>query len=105
MRRWRKMTWTILVWTGLIVAWMVSAGGSTADEASKCTDSTFLSAADCETATSAGGGLAIMLIGFVGFVGFVALALVWFMTRPKQVQQVLVLTPEQAAKLEYGQAE
>ena len=34
---------------------------------------------------------------------FVALALVWFMTRPKQVQQVVVMTPEQAAQLQQQQ--
>jgi hypothetical protein len=94
------MTWVILVWTGLIVAWMVSAGNSTADSAASCTDDAYLSAQDCADATNVGGGLAIMFIGFVGFIGFVALALVWFMTRPKQVQKVYVVSPEQAAQLE-----
>lgn len=74
MRRWRKMTWALWVWTVLIVVWMVSGAAS-----NNCGDEEAYRDA-CE----AGTGIGVALIGVLGFMGFVALSLIWFMTRPKQ---------------------
>lgn len=100
MRKWRKMTWAIFVWTGLIVAWMIGGASAVSNEADKCaTDpsvtSGILSKQDCIDATTAGGGIGIALIGFIGFVGFVALAIVWFMTKPKEKIIVVVQSNEE----------
>jgi hypothetical protein len=90
MRHWRKMTWAILAWTALIVIWMVAGGSSASSTASDCaTDpsvtSGILTKQECIDASNVGTGLGVLFVGFIGFVGFVALALVWFMTKPKQV--------------------
>lgn len=77
MRRWRKMTWVVLIWCVLIVAWAVAGGGSAANECANETDA--LSRDACE----AGAGIGIMLIFLIGFFGFVFLSLIWFMTRPR----------------------
>ena len=102
MRKWRKMTWAILVWTALIVVWMIAGGSAVSDQADKCaTDpsvtSGILSKQECIDATNVGGGIGILFVGFVGFVGFVALAIVWFMTKPKERVVVYVDSNESAA--------
>jgi hypothetical protein len=71
MRRWRKMTWALIIWSALIVVWMISAGGNDCDSAA--------SQSGCE----AGTGIAILLIAFIGFFGFIFLTAIWFMTRPR----------------------
>lgn len=69
------MTWAIVIWCVLILAWMVGGVSST-----DCEEETSEAArAGCE----AGTGLGVALIALVGFFGFVFLALIWFMTRPK----------------------
>ena len=75
MRKWRKITWVVLLWCGLIIAWMIGGAGA-ADCASE-TDET--SRAACE----AGAGLGVMFIALIGFFGFVFLSVIWFMTRPR----------------------
>lgn len=81
MRHWRKMTWVLIFWCGLIIAWAVGAAGST-----HCSDQTgdqFLSRQDAQSACEAGTGVGVALILFVGFFGFVFFSLIWFMTKPK----------------------
>lgn len=70
--RWRKMTWVILIWCALILAWAIGGGASADCENEKYTDA-------CE----AGTGIGIAIILFLGFLGFIVLSLIWFMTRPK----------------------
>jgi len=83
MRKWRKMTWALIVWTGLILVWMVEGGSSAASECAKETGDGFLSASDAQAACEAGAGLGVLFIALIGFFGFVFLSLIWFMTRPK----------------------
>lgn len=59
--RWRKMTWLILIFTVLMIAWAASAFG-TADAATAAIGSTFLFG--------------------IWFIGFIILSIIWFMTRP-----------------------
>jgi hypothetical protein len=73
----------------------VSAGSSAAHDAANCVhDSSVTSGAltahQCAQATGASGGIAIAMILVVGFFGFVFLSLIWFMSRPKQQQVVVV---------------
>jgi hypothetical protein len=82
-RKWRKMTWAIIVWCSLILIWAVAGGGSAASDCADQTGDAFLSAQDAQDACNAGAGIGVALILFVGFFGFVFLALIWFMTRPK----------------------
>ena len=73
--RWRKMTWVLIVWCVLILAWAI--GGGAANNCGEEADE--LSRSACE----AGTGIGVAIILFIGFVGFVFFALIWFMTRPK----------------------
>lgn len=75
MPKFRKMTWALLIWSGLIIAWMVAGGA-----ASDClAEPDQLSREACE----AGTGIGVALIALIGFFGFVPLSIIWFMTRPK----------------------
>ncbi len=75
MRKWRKMTWAIVAWSVLILIWAIAGGAS-----NKCADqATKLNKDACE----AGTGIGVGIILFLGFLGFIVLALIWFMTRPK----------------------
>jgi hypothetical protein len=74
MRRphWRKMTWALIVWSGLILAWAIGGAAS-----NHCDQQAYTSA--CQ----AGTGIGVALILGLGFFGFVLLSLIWFMTRPR----------------------
>jgi putative copper export protein len=73
--RWRKMTWALIIWSGLMLAWVI--GGTTANKCASYADAA--SKSGCQAGTAIGVGLIIGL----WFMGFVVLALIWFMTRPK----------------------
>lgn len=79
--RWRKMTWVLIVWTGVCVAW--GAGAAASDTTSDCVRDTGFARQTCIDLNDAGSGIAVGVIFFVWFLVFVVLALVWFMTRPK----------------------
>lgn len=107
MRSWRKMTWAILIWTGLFVAWGVSAGGAVSNN---CAGEVGDALAACQAGTAIGGGLAFTFIFFLWFVGFIVLALIWFMSRPRasvmvygpQGQQVAVTESEAKRRVKQG---
>jgi hypothetical protein len=85
--RWRKMTWTLWVWTTIMFIWMIG-GAATANNAKHCaTDSAVVSGIltqhQCTEASNAGTGIGVGLVFFLWFLGFVVLGLVWFMTRRK----------------------
>lgn len=86
--RWRKMTWTILIWTGIFALWI---GGGIGDRPSKdcATDPAVISGSlsldACQAASDVGTGVGVVLIGFLWFIGFIVLSLVWFMSRPRGV--------------------
>lgn len=81
MRKWRKMTWVILIWCALILVWAI-AGGASGNHQSvqQCMSGGFLTQQQCQNAADAGTGIGVAIILFIGFVGFVFLSLIWFMT-------------------------
>ncbi len=86
----RKMTWAILVWNTLILAWMVGGASSAQSDADCDAESSAEMVKLCQDATDVGTGIGVALIGVLGFMGFVALSLIWFMTRPKPERVVYV---------------
>jgi hypothetical protein len=74
---WRKMTWTLLIFSVLMLIWIISAAGGDAH----CARETYRGA--CELGQEAGRGIAVGLLIVLWFIGFVILSLIWFMTRPK----------------------
>ena len=72
---WRKMTWVLIIFSALMLAWIIAGANSThcgskANEAAR---------SGCE----AGTGIGVGIIIFLWFLGFVVLSLIWFMTRPR----------------------
>jgi hypothetical protein len=81
---WRKMTWAILLWSGVMLAWLV--GSIASASAADCTSdfgatSGFLTKQACLDASS-GGGIGLALISSLWFLGTVVLSVIWFASRP-----------------------
>ena len=63
MRRLRKMTWAILIWTGLFVLWGASGVSAVSDE---CVGMIGNGLSLCQSATAIGGGIGLSLISSSG---------------------------------------
>lgn len=75
MRKWRKMSWVIFIWTVLAVLWIA------ADFTVK-PNCAGLSASTCQGLNGLADGIAISFQVFVWFIGFIVFALIWFMSKP-----------------------
>lgn len=71
MRRWRKTTWVIAIWTGLVALWLIAGISKLAAGPSQ------------STAVAAGVALGATFLFMMWLVVLAPLALVWFATRPK----------------------
>jgi hypothetical protein len=89
MRSWRKMTWAILIWTALFIVWGATGVGAVSNE---CAGMTGDELATCQAATAIGGGIGLTFIFMLWFIGFIVLAIIWFMTRPRN--NVTVFGPQ-----------
>lgn len=96
MFRWRKMTWVLLAWVALIIAWIV-AGVNSVDgcenEPSHLRDA-------CQLGTEIGTGIGVAVVVLIGFMGFVVLSLIWFMTRPKGAPYVMAVEGDHSAPVD-----
>lgn len=84
--RWRKMTWVILVFTGLmlvltggIIATGIDVGRECAEYAPNTPERS-----GCETGSVIGSGLGVTALFCVWFLGFIILSIIWFMSRPER---------------------
>lgn len=84
-RHWRKMTWVLIVWCGLILLWAIVGGANSASTCANQTGSAYLSAQAAKNACDAGTGIGVALILLIGFFGFVFFSIIWFMTRPREL--------------------
>jgi hypothetical protein len=75
---WRPMTWVVLVWNVLCVAWLVSGLASTADN---CAGEVGSALEACEAGTAIGAGIGMAFIVFVWVAGDVILGVLWLVTR------------------------
>lgn len=83
--RWRKATWALVIWTGLMLLWVVtgvSAVGNMSPAGSQVE----------QAGRAVGAGIGVTFIVLIWFVGFIVLALVWLMSRPKD--NVVVYGPQ-----------
>jgi hypothetical protein len=85
MPRWRKATWALVIWTVLIVIWMVSAGGAIGDMAPAGSEAE-------EAGRAIGAGIGFTFILMIWFLGFIVLGLIWLMSRPKD--NVVIYGPQ-----------
>jgi hypothetical protein len=85
MRRpyWRKMTWAILVWSALMGAWIIRAISS-ANPAQNCVRHAHMYLHSCGTFSTAGMGIAILVLVSLWFFGFCILSLIWLMSKPRR---------------------
>lgn len=96
MRRWRKSTWAIAIWTALCLLWV---GGGIAAVAPTAAGS---------AAAAAGATIGVTVIMFIWFLVLLPLAIVWFASRPKENvtvygpagQQVVVTEKEARRRVE-----
>jgi len=75
LRRWRKATWALVIWSLGILVWLL-VGLSSRGCAEESGD---IKQTWCEVGT--GVGIAVIVV--IGFMGFVLLSLVWLMSRPR----------------------
>ena len=79
---WRKMTWVLIVWSALMAIWIISAIAS-ANPARSCVRHAAGNLHTCEAFSTAGTGIAVVVLAILWFVGFLFLSLIWMMTKPK----------------------
>jgi len=77
--KFRKATWGLVIWTGLMVAWLVSGLINVSNNAS-CTGDY---SAYCQAGTAIGAGVGVVFIGGLWFMGFIVGSVVWFASKPK----------------------
>jgi hypothetical protein len=98
-------SWALLIWTAVFVLWGVSGAGAVSNN---CAGLSGNELSTCQAGTAIGGGIGLSLIFFLWFIGFIVLAIVWFMTRPRnnvvvygpQGQQVTVSESEARRRVE-----
>jgi hypothetical protein len=76
--RWRKMTWLILIFTGIMIVWAYA--GTRGEECSQyavgTSDRDF-----CDAGETIGTGIGVSLLFCIWFIGFIILSVIWFMSR------------------------
>ena len=84
MRRphWRKMTWAILIWSILMAVWIISAIAS-ANPARSCVRYAAGNVHTCEAFSTAGTGIAVVVLVILWAFVFGILSLIWLMTKPR----------------------
>jgi hypothetical protein len=85
---WRKMTWVIHVTNALFLFWIIA--GVNDRPSQNCEAGTYLSKQDCVAASDAGTAIGVGLILFLWFLVFIVEAVIWFMTKPKPEQVVII---------------
>ena len=82
---WRKMTWAIVVWSGVALSWFVVSALVGRGAAAGCAvDSTGLATSPLtrqECIEAAAGGLKVVIIPLVWLIGVAVLSYMWFETR------------------------
>jgi hypothetical protein len=77
--RYRKSTWGLIIWTGLMAAWLISGMVNVSNNAN-CTGDY---SSYCQAGTAIGAGIGIVFIGGLWFMGFIVGSIIWFASKPK----------------------
>ena len=83
--QWRKMTWSLVVWSGGVLGWLVfvvlrpSGGGCVTDSAGVALE--VVTRQNCLDAAGRSGLELVALLGF-WLVGLAVLGVIWFESRP-----------------------
>ena len=83
-RRWRKMSWLIIIFTVVMAVWAVVAAAAAPDP--ECGQHAAASPERdlCEAREVVDAGFRVAALFCVWFPGFVILAMIWFVTRPRR---------------------
>jgi zinc ribbon protein len=76
--RWRKATWAIVVFSVLMLIWVIAAGSASAN----CSAEQQYRGA-CKAGETVGRGIGVTLVVVLWVIGFIVLSLIWLMSRPK----------------------
>jgi hypothetical protein len=76
MPRWRLSTWLLIIWTVLMIVWLVSGVGG-----SNCSNQTGTYQHAKQTGCEAGTAIGATLIVVIWFLGYIPLGLFWFIGR------------------------
>lgn len=84
---WRKMTWAIALWIGVIVVWGIHAATTSSTVVADCTGDAAVRAGDlsqqeCVFQATIGVEFGVLLIGITGLIGLLVLGVLWFTSRP-----------------------
>ena len=82
-RGWRKSTWALIAWCGLIAVGCVIAFNSGHDATAQCQSIGGSIGSICQQSVDSQVGAKVDHVLKIGFLGFVVLSIVWFMTRPQ----------------------
>jgi rubredoxin len=74
----RKATWALLIWTALMLIWLIAGVGGTDCSA----HGQFANAK--ESGCEAGAGIAAVGIIVIWFLGYIPLGIIWFASRPSK---------------------
>ena len=107
MRRWRKSTWALVIWTVLIFVWIAAGMANAGNAAQSCTGT---DSAACQAGVGIGTGIGVTFLFVLWFVGFIVGTIVWFASRPKnnvviygpEGQQMTVSEKEAARRISQG---
>lgn len=89
MPRWRKATWALVLFSVLMLIWIVAGVGGVSNN---CDGLTGNELTNCQAATAIGGGIGVTFLIILWFIGFIILGLIWLMSRPKE--NVVVYGPD-----------
>jgi hypothetical protein len=89
MPRWRKATWALVIFSLLMLLWIVVGVAGVSDN---CAGMTGQELETCQAATAIGGGIGVTVLIIIWFIGFIVLGLIWLMSRPKD--NVIVHGPD-----------
>jgi hypothetical protein len=87
------MTWVIVIWSSLCLIWMISATSSRPSKdcaTDPAVTSGALSLDACQAASDVGTGIGVVIVGFLWFFVFFVLSIIWFMSRPRRQEVVIV---------------
>ena len=81
------MSWVIVLWIGVMVAWGIHAASTSSTVVADCAadgavKAGYLTQADCVSRASIGIEFGVVTIAIVGLVGLLVLVATWFASRP-----------------------
>ncbi len=77
----RKATWALLIFSVLMLIWLIAGIAGNSGNATNCGS---LSQADCNTAAGIGTGIGVSILILIWFLGFVVLGIIALLTRPSK---------------------